>query len=470
MTTATHSLSAGTRQSAFLVPIEREQLHQFASWALIWLVLANGAFAAMWFIGGPPRAMPILITTLIGLLVRQLSRGWRFIAFVLMTTLSSLMFVAGIFNLNVFSLLHSFKFLLELDPAQSTEYIAVAVLLPVLGAVAWFCLKRDTAFTDWRLVLAAVLLGGSLAGVDEWMGEGTRGHYKRAATVDTLFESAMAASRAESLATAANRNLVIIMVESLGVPVDNPEMDRLLFRRFDTSAIHRRFETNRGTSLYYNSTSAAEVRELCGRWGDYHELLDGSDHDDCLPARMRSAGYSTHAFHSFEGSFFERESWYPRIGFDESRFRDRITQDGAQICGGVFPGACDRDVPEQLARQLRVGDRPQLVYWLTVNSHLPVPLGSNLEVDDCDRLSPKLASEFPMICRQFALWDSLETSLIEQITADDFPASDILIVGDHMPPYFDRRQRSQFAPDRVPWLHLRWKDRDRSNVQIAAAD
>jgi hypothetical protein len=26
-----------------------------------------------------------------------------------------------------------------------------------------------------------------------------------------------------------------------------------------------------------------------------------------------------------------------------------------------------------------------------------------------------------------------------------------------MPPYFDRYDRRQFAPDRVPWLLLRWK-------------
>ena len=39
---------------------------------------------------------------------------------------------------------------------------------------------------------------------------------------------------------------------------------------------------------------------------------------------------------------------------------------------------------------------------------------------------------------------------------DNF-STDILIVGDHMPPYFDRHDRSQFAPDRVPWLLLKWK-------------
>jgi hypothetical protein len=26
-----------------------------------------------------------------------------------------------------------------------------------------------------------------------------------------------------------------------------------------------------------------------------------------------------------------------------------------------------------------------------------------------------------------------------------------------MPPYFDRKSRTQFAPDRVPWLMLEWR-------------
>jgi hypothetical protein len=88
---------------------------------------------------------------------------------------------------------------------------------------------------------------------------------------------------------------------------------------------------------------------------------------------------------------------------------------------------------------------------------LPVPPGRNLDVDHCERISARLAADYPMICRQFAIWDALDAALVREITAPDFPPTDILIVGDHMPPYFDRYDRRQFAPDRVPWLLLRWK-------------
>jgi hypothetical protein len=95
---------------------------------------------------------------------------------------------------------------------------------------------------------------------------------------------------------------------------------------------------------------------------------------------------------------------------------------------------------------------------LTLNSHLPVPPGLNLDVDNCERVSPVLARDFPQICRQFTIYHDIDIALIKEITAKDFPESDILLVGDHMPPYFDRHHRTQFDPEHVPWLYLRHKD------------
>jgi hypothetical protein len=41
------------------------------------------------------------------------------------------------------------------------------------------------------------------------------------------------------------------------------------------------------------------------------------------------------------------------------------------------------------------------------------------------------------------------------LTDPDLPPTDVLIVGDHAPPFFDRSQRSQFDPERVPWVLLK---------------
>ncbi len=436
-------------------PVPRDQWRLFANWLLVWIVIANAGFAAMWIIGAPPRWQEIVVMGFAGLIVRARAIWLQMATFVTLTVFSLFSFVSGLFNLSIYSLFYSLRFFTEIKPTESKEYIIAGLLVMALMAVAGRFVRRPQHFSDLRVIAVAFSVVLLTAQFDKWMGQGMRGHYKREATADAPFSSATGGSGFAAGAEK-GRHLMIVMVESLGTPVGNAEMDRLLFQRYNTPEVERRFELKSGTTTYYNSTTAGEVRELCGRWGDYYDLLDRRD-NGCLPARLRERGYDTTAYHSFIGSFFERETWYPNIGFERQVFAPELLERGVRECGGVFPGACDRDVPALLADHLRKADKPQFVYWLTVNSHLPVPPGLNLDVDNCERVSPVLASDFPMICRQFAIWDAVDRALVKQIVADDFPPTDILIVGDHMPPYFDRSHRSQFAPDKVPYLLLRWK-------------
>ena len=168
--------------------------------------------------------------------------------------------------------------------------------------------------------------------------------------------------------------------------------------------------------------------------------------------------------HSFTGAMFKREDWYPNVGFQKRSFNSELEAAGARKCGGVFPGACDRDIPKQIAARLKAATQPTFLYWLTLNSHLPVPPGLNLNVDHCQRISALLAAEYPQICRQFAIYHDIQVALASEITAKDFPDADILMVGDHMPPYFDRHDRTQFDAGHVPWLYLKRKADDKALV------
>ena len=455
---ASVAIAAEKPKGFFSRPIDRAEWRQLANWLLVWVVVANFGFALMWFIGAPPRQPEIIAIGVTGLIVRNQPRWVQFIAFIAVMIYAVLGFLAGLFNLAITSLLHSLKFFVEMNPSQSSEYMIGAGVIAAMIGTAFLCLKRRQGFTDLRIVLLAILVFMSLSYFDRWMGQGMRGHYKREAVAGAPFTSAVNLSGFGPVAGAPKRNLMIVIVESLGQPVDNPEMLELLFARYRESDVTGRFTRTTGDTTYYNSTTAGEVRELCGRWGDYYDLLDRND-SGCLPARLAREGYETSAYHSFAGAFFERETWYPHIGFQNRVFADQLLPAGLQECGGVFPGACDREMPRVLANKLKSGgDKPQFVYWLTVNSHLPVPPGENLDDDNCARISPKLNKEFPMVCRQFAIYHDIDAALAKEITAPDFPPTDILIVGDHMPPYFDRHTRSQFEPDRVPWLLLRWKD------------
>ena len=455
-------LSSGAVDKLAAAPSEWAKLR---NWLMVWLVLANIAFAPMWFVGSPPRFLQIVAGGVVGLLVRRAPLWVQMAAFLAVLTFSALSFIAGVFNLPIFSVLASLRFVMELQPAQSLEYIVGGVAVFLVGLGAWLLMRRDSGFDNWRLVLIGVGATLALAFFDLAVGYGSRGQYKQAPAADAPFESAMTATGAEQNAIANGRNLAVIMVESMGVPAGNPEMERLLFSGLDTPEIADQFTVSRGTSLYYISTTAAEMRELCGRWGDYYELLDTGGDPSCLPNRMRQAGYASHALHSFHGEFFDREVWYPTIGFDTSRFSHDLLSEGAEFCGGVFAGACDRDIPALLAEQLKSSEQPQFVYWLTVNSHLPVPTQSNLNVDDCATFSADLARDYPMICRQFYIWDQIEKALVKEVSKPGFPPTDFLIVGDHMPPYYDRRYRREFDPDRVPYIYLQWRGDDKIAIR-----
>lgn len=456
-------LAASTRADLALAGARRTpRLGPLGNWLLVWVVLLNAPFAAMWFLGGPPRLAQIVLAAGIGFVARGFPAWQRQALFVAALAYSALCEVAAIFNLELTSLVHSIRFLLELDPANSPQYLVAGAMLVAAGVTGVALAARPMRFEGAKPALGALAAVAAVVGIDGYANHDLQGHYGRSAPSDAPFESAATSSGWAAPADGRTHKL-LVMVESLGVPGDEPEMRRALFAAFRDPRVRERYEVTTGATAYYNSTTAGELRELCGRWGDYHDLLDRRD-DSCLPARLRGEGYRTLGWHSFEGAFFDRSAWYPNIGFDERKFGPEFLRDGAEPCGGVFPGACDRDIPRMIGARLAEAAQPTFLYWLTLNTHLPVPTGANLDTEGCARIAPRLAREMPMICRQLDLWRQLDAALVHTITADDFPATDVLIVGDHMPPYFERSMRTRFASDSVPWIRLRPRKPGRHKV------
>ena len=451
---STYPVSAAVRWPRIpgLGSILDPQTRLLGNWLLVWVLLFNVAFIPMWFIGGPSRFVPIGVFAAIGLIARNWPAWQRMAIFLVGLVYSTIHFTAGTFNLNIWWLLDSLRFLGKMSPASSPEYFAAGAILVTTGIIGTLLARRSMAFAGRRQLGSAILAVVALMAADWSFTNGLSGHYTREAPRDARFESASTLS-GWGAASPSRDHRLLVMVESLGQPSGGTELERRLFALYRTPAVRARYTITTGKTLFYNSTTAGEVRELCGRWGDYYELLDRPD-PGCLPAQLRRRGYDTIALHSFVGAFFDRAEWYPNVGFGQRVFRDALHARGAQKCGGVFAGVCDRDVPKQIGALLAAAQKPTFVYWLTVNSHLPVPQGMNLEVDHCGQVSPALQRDLPLICRQLAIWEAIDRALVKAITADDFPATDILIVGDHMPPYVDRTHRSQFDPEHVPWIRL----------------
>ena len=197
-----------------------DDLRKFLNWALVWIVLANIPFIAMWFVGAPPRTIAIALTGFVGLLAKRLSPTVQWMCFVAVMIFSLLSFVSGLFSLTFDSLVYSLQFFAEIRPGNSIEYIAAAGAIAGILAGSWFLLKRDSNFTKPAHILFGGALIFGLVGADAAVGEGMRGHYFRAAPAGAGFESAVSktgfAARADG-----KRHLVLIMVESLGVPKGN---------------------------------------------------------------------------------------------------------------------------------------------------------------------------------------------------------------------------------------------------------
>lgn len=439
-------------------------LRSFQNWVLCWLLLPNLGYWLLWTIGAPPRPGAVLVTGFAGIFVQRAPFPIKFLTFILAVIVGASFFVSALFNLSILSLVHSLEFAGELSPSASWEYVICGVAVAGTLVAAWHLLHRPTQLVGVTKFAAAASLTVLAASLDGRMSRAAVGTYERIPDPSAPFASAVNASGFDRSARG-DRHLVVVMVEAMGEPTD-PRIRQKLIDLFATAEVRARYQVTSGNTLFYGSTTSGEMRELCGRWADYREVLEKRD-PNCLPARLAASGYQTQAWHSFKGSMFDRTRWYPNIGFQSMRFGPEMQKGGAEACPGVFVGACDRDVPRQIAANLKAARSPQFLYWLTLNSHLPVLKNKQLRTEECNRFDRAFALSFPMSCRLLGLFRDVGSALSKEISAPDFPATDILIVGDHLPPFFDRKNREQFQPDRVPWILLRAKEPVESGQQPA---
>lgn len=430
------------------VIIAQEEWRQFRHWIAAWLLLVNAPFFPMWWIGSPPRTSDIIVVALAGLSVRRAKLPLRLAMFLFMSCYVLIKFVSNMFHLSSRHLVDSMLMLDALNPVASIEYLVAGLGIMAVTVTGVRLLRRDAGFRSPLLVLAALCGTCLLAAVDTAVTWSNRVNYAMDAPTNSKFGSGITNSNLLS-AVGERRDILVVVVEALGQPLDD-NTARLLAEPWMNARVLDRYEFTQGTSPYFGSTTNGEIRELCGRWGNYGDLLEGRDLG-CLPNKLRTAGYATKAYHSFDGEMFRRSTWYPNAGFEDMVFADDLLAKGAQACAGVFPGACDEDVPRFLAAELKRAEKPQFVYWLTVNTHLPLAPRDGR----CRNYSAELWKSSPMSCRLFRIYHEVSRKLAAEIIAEDFPPTDILLVGDHMPPFFDRWNRAKFDPQRVPWIRLR---------------
>lgn len=421
-------------------------------WILYWLLLPNLGIMLMWPVGGPPMRVGLVLFGLTALALSQLPwRPVKLVALAAMTLAMTVFYVCSMFKIPPLNLGLIGSFFAEVRPLRSPEYLAAGAVLLASLLIAmrgvWHVprLSRPMHF----LFACGAVFG--LVNLDAALTARAGDEFGGLPPPGTPFDSAVRQVALEPGAIG-SRHVLVVMVEALGVPA-GPEERALFAADWDRPEWRGRYEVSHGSTAFFGSTTNGELRELCGSWSHYTSFDFAQA--DCLPARFRKAGHDTLAIHGFDAGFFGRESWYPRIGFARIVFADELERRGVPKCGGVFPGACDRHVPAIIGRELARAEKPQFIYWLTLNTHLPVVADEELGTDDCRMGPAQWRDAFAALCRLFALHHELADAISELALGPDLPPTDILIVGDHRPPLFDRASRERFDETRVPWIHLR---------------
>ncbi len=345
-------------------------------------------------------------------------------------------------------------------PQRRLAAAILAVLLLVLGLPKLFYHLRDArenfpvvTSASEKLVLAVwrKIVTGPVAGANIGV---------RSATA-ALLEQARASAGMGS-APILPRNIVLVLVESYGLMTGAPGAEKLE-SPYHAAAVLDRYEVQTGAIEFRGATVSGELRELCGVQGGVGtarraRLISG----DCLPALLEAKGYATSAIHGFRGALFDRKTWYRDLGFEDTKFLEDLRDDpSAHRCAGAVPGICDADIASMLGRALGspVLKKPQFLYWVTLNSHLPVTLvNSSSSPLNCG--SPQAAHPDASICSWMGLVYAVHSAIAKLSVEQGLPPTEFIIVGDHAPPFWAAARRAQFSQEFVPYIRLVPKIRD----------
>jgi hypothetical protein len=249
-------------------------------------------------------------------------------------------------------------------------------------------------------------------------------------------------------------NVVLVLVESWGLAEDST-LRNAMVKFYSQPELLAKYQVLQGAVPFYGATIAGEARELCGSSIGYYLMrAPASDLRSCLPQRLSAIGYEPIAVHGFNGHMYIRSAWYPTIGFQEQWFHEQLHQQGLSDCNGLFVGTCDADVAAWIGRRLD-GDssRPKFIHWMTLNSHLPVPVPVSLPNAEPCSAAEGLEPD-SQLCSWYQLIANVHRS-VAQLALDPMGRPTVfVIVGDHAPPFGDPDLRARFSQSDVPYVVL----------------
>lgn len=151
---------------------------------------------------------------------------------------------------------------------------------------------------------------------------------------------------------------------------------------------------------------------------------------------------------------FNRSVWYQTIGFQESWFHSQLKRQRLRDCPGAFVGTCDADIAAWIGQRLGAqSSQSQFIHWMTLNSHLPVNVPTNLPGGALCSASLALHAD-TVLCSWYQLIVNVQRSVAEIALKPSGRPTVFVIVGDHAAPFADPALQQRFRPAEVPYVVL----------------
>ncbi|MEO6278318.1 hypothetical protein [Roseateles sp.] len=332
----------------------------------------------------------------------------------------------------------------RLASARRAEWTLTVVLALILFVLDTANGSSRYAFGDQRLI--AMNIAGSPA--------------------VTLFHQFQAARRQEppisvkddqSIATAASildwanthsdGSVWLVLVESMGL-INNEELRAAVASPLEVAKRDGGYSVETLGMPFKGATTFGELRALCHLYGSYANMTQ-QQAAQCMPARLVAGGWTTFALHGFTGRMFDRKDWWRAIGFQSTYFKEDA-DNSQKLCGGAFTGLCDAPLLSRSAYLLRQPKR--FVYTLTLNTHLP--LDPHSVGDEMTKVCSR-ARVSDSVCEISSMHRDVLNEIVTLASQVPKPRPLIVVIGDHAPPFLDRRSRDAFHSATVPAFILR---------------
>jgi hypothetical protein len=223
------------------------------------------------------------------------------------------------------------------------------------------------------------------------------------------------------------------------------------------------YEVEYNNTFFKGSTTYAELRELVNQRGNYKYYFDSlsinnEPTDRSIFDIKRGMGYKTIGVHSFSGAMFYRKKWWINIGIEEAYFSEDILRESMKKSINSetsFYGVNDEDAFDFISIKAAEKDRV-FAYLLTVNTHLPFYYKVNNK-----SLSSHERKDLIHTLKMYGDGISmLELRIFEEImyfvsNLSKYSWDEVLIVGDHPPPFSDSKLRREYDQNRVPYIFIK---------------